>query len=182
MAVPIMQSRYHPKNWHVVTWMCVLYWSAWAGRTNWPHKIDPKTAFSVYNEIAVKRNLPIHASMDGQRGFPSVYSSFVFDSSQILAETLSLNALIFNFFLTGIALASIVILGQSIKHFSIVHLLAIMAGIALILAVYTSIKPGYPVNYWCRVAIFVAPPAILVVTTIIRKMHTTIQSLRRGLG
>lgn len=109
-----------------------------AARTNWPYKIDPKTAFSVYNEIAVKRNLPIYASMDGQRGFPSIYSSFVFDSSQILAETFSLNALIFNCFLTGIALASIVILGQSIKHFSIVHLLAIMAGIALILAVYTS--------------------------------------------
>ena len=171
MAIPIMQSRYHPKNWHMVTWMCVLYWGAWAGLTNWPHKIDPKTVLSAYNESAVNHNLPIYTTMHGQLGFPSNYSSFVFDSSQILAETFSLNALIFNCFLTGIALVSIVILGQSIKYFSIVHLLAITAGIALMLGIYTSIKPGYPVNYLCEVTIFAAPPAILVATTIIRKMQ-----------
>jgi hypothetical protein len=172
-AIPIMRSRYHPKNWHIVTWMCVLYWGAWAGLTNWPYKVDPKTAFSVYNEIAVNNNLPLNVSMHGQRGFPSIYSSFLFDSSRIHAETFSLNALISNCFLTGIALASIVILGQSIKNFSIVHLLAITAIIALMLGIYTTIKPGYPVNYWCKVAIFVAPPTILIATTIIRKMQNT---------
>ena len=149
----------------------MLYWGAWAGLANWPYKIDPKTAFSAYTEIAAKLNWPIHSSLDVQRGFPFNYSSFIFDSSQILAETFSLNALIFNCFLTGIALASIVILGQSFKYFSNFHLLAIAAGIALILGIYTSIKPGYPVNYLCKVAIFVSPPAILVVTTIIRKMQ-----------
>jgi len=59
MAIPIKQSRYHPKNWHIVTWIWALYWGAWAGLANWPYKIDPKTAFSAYTEIAVKLNLPI---------------------------------------------------------------------------------------------------------------------------
>jgi hypothetical protein len=146
----------NPRHWNAVTWVAMVFWILWALDRNLPYEAGPQ----VLVEINARRDeygLARRDWMSARMGFPHTYASVHFNTTQVTATSFSQLALFSNIVTTLLSLCGLIIIFQTRKIFSVRSMFILCTAVALPIALYAAVKPGYPVNQWCKEAVFLSP-------------------------
>lgn len=136
-AIPIMQSRYHPKNWHVVTWAAVAVWIAVTLWTNVP--LDAPSEYAkmsaTYTSQTGKPADPRFVRFFRAHGYPVVYRHEIRSNPSARLDY-SIAWFFVNVFLCLAATASIIYVSQSVPRFSVRQLMLATACVAVVIVFF----------------------------------------------
>jgi hypothetical protein len=165
-----MRTLLHPKNWNAATWLAILFWSFWALSRNLPYNAGPASLVN-FNALSDQYGFAAQDRMTAITGFPFTYRSVDFNTTQITGTSFSTMTLVSNVFLSIVSLICLIVICQRKKTFSLRSMFVGCTFIAVPLALYSYLSPGYPINHWCKFALFVSPQFAVILLVVKKRMH-----------